>query len=631
MVSTDKRVLIITVEPELRYFLQQALNSAGFQVAAVRESAEALRLLLTEDHDLALIDLQMPEISGPHICRALRKHDKTRDLPIVMLSGKPLDELQLEQEKKNCGTEEFLIKPITGVDLQNMLERVFNRRPEKTGEKEQPIRDFTIPMLLHRFYMEQATGLLHLQHGNAKKVIYIKDGYPIFTRSNVLHECLGRMLVKEDRITQTDCDQSVELSRASGRLQGTELIEMGLLTPQELHEALIHQVTEKLLTTFAWRSGTWWFVPGKDFKGNVTSIKMTPATLIMKGIERFWTPTQLNDFLAPFRSDYIQQSTDPKYRFQDMQLSRRGQAVLTSCQGRETLEKILEEHPLARREVQKIMAALMISELVERHTIPAESAVDEEPQEEGEKVVDAKLRYKILDDYKRILGSNYFAALGIGENGSSAEARRAYYRLAKEYHPDRYLGSGLSREMTLKINEIFQYITQAYTVLSDVDTKARYVEELHHGPAKKLDINQVIEAEGAFQEGRALIKVRRYAEAAKIMKRAIELSPEEPEYMTVYAWALFKADADNPAIQNQALEVLLAAREMNSQNDLTHLYLGHVYQALNKERNAEKSFEMAVQANPDCTEALRELRLINLRREQPPQGKGLFKKFLKKD
>ena len=140
----------------------------------------------------------------------------------------------------------------------------------------------------------------------------------------------------------------------------------------------------------------------------------------------------------------------------------------------------------------------------------------------------------------------------------------------------------------------------------------------------------MIEAEGAFQEGRALLRIRRFSAAAKSLKRALELSPEEPEYMTSFAWALFKSAPENEEGQTQALEVLLASRELNPESDLTHLYLGHVYQAQKKERQAEKSFEMAVQANPNCTEALRELRLINLRREQTPQ-KGLFKKFLNKD
>jgi tetratricopeptide (TPR) repeat protein len=101
--------------------------------------------------------------------------------------------------------------------------------------------------------------------------------------------------------------------------------------------------------------------------------------------------------------------------------------------------------------------------------------------------------------------------------------------------------------------------------------------------------------------------------------------------MTCFAWALFKSSPERPGVQNQAMEVLLASREINPSLDLTHLYLGYVYQAQGKERQSGKSFELAVQANPDCIEALRELRLINLRREQAPQSKGLFKKFMKRN
>jgi tetratricopeptide (TPR) repeat protein len=302
--------------------------------------------------------------------------------------------------------------------------------------------------------------------------------------------------------------------------------------------------------------------------------------------------------------------------------------VFRRCRGRKTLEEILEDHPLARREVQALIAALLISELLEHHPEPQEG---EELVEEEVAFIDAKLRHKILEDYRRIMETDYFSALGITQQSDTGEARRAYYRLAKEYHPDRFLGSGLSAEMSAKINEMFQYITQAYTVLSDPAARADYLEEMVHGPKHKVDINQVIEAEGAYQEGRALLKVRRFSAATRALKRAIELSPEEPEYLTDYAWALFKSGPEIPQFRTQALEILLTARELNPGSDRVHLSLGHIYLAEGKERQAEKAFEMAVQANPDCTEALRELRLINLRREQAAQGKGLFAGLLKKD
>ena len=629
----NKNILIIDDDRDLRDFLQQALLAAGFQVDTADRGAIGLRKLLTEDFQLVLIDINMPEISGPNICRALRKHDNTRDLPVVMITATFHSPEQIAEAKNDYGADDILLKPFTGSDLQSLLERFFlqgGNTKKKDAPKIQPLSDYTIPLQLQQLYREKATGLLHLQRGDAKKIIYIKDGYPIFTRSNVLSECLGRMLVKEGVITQVDCDESVERSKESGRLQGTVLIEMGLLTPQQVHEALIRQVTDKLLSTFAWKNGTYQFVSGKNFKKNVTQIKLTPAALIMQGINRYWVPKQLDDFLYPFSEDYVKQTSNPQYRFQDIELSKRGEAIFKNCLGVKTVGSLLQQHPLARREVQKVLAALMISEMLERSTVPEQGVIDDMPESAEGGIIDEKLRRRILDDYKRIMDSDYFEALGLGRQCGPGEARKAYYRLAKEYHPDRFLGSGLSGEMSSKINEMFQYITQAYTILSDSDTCAGYLDELVNGPRKSIDINQVIEAETSYQEGRALLKVRRYKAAVKLLQRAIELSPEESEYMTFFAWALFKSAPEKLDIQKQAMEVLLASREINPSFDLTHLYLGSVYQSQEKERQAEKSFEMAVQANPNCTEALRELRLINLRREQAPQSKGMFKKFMKK-
>ncbi len=629
----NKKILIIDDDRELRDFLQQAFSAAGFQTETADRGSIGMRKLLTEEYHLVLIDINMPEISGPNICRALRKHDSTSELPVVMLTSVFYSPEQVTEAKNDYGVTAFLLKPFTGGDLQNLLEGIFaadGTIKKKIQEGIQTISEYTIPLQLQQLYREKATGLLHLQRGDAKKVIYIKDGYPIFSRSNVLSECLGRMLVKEGVITQVDCDQSVDRSKESGRLQGTVLIEMGLLTPQETHAALVRQVTEKLLSTFAWRSGTYQFVSRKDFKKNIIKIKLTPAALIRQGINRYWVPKQLDDFLYPFGGDYLMQARNPLYRFQDIELGKRGEAIFKDCRGTKTMQQVLQQYPLSRREVQKILAALIISEMLERSMEPIKGVVDDTVDGAETEIIDTKLRRKILDDYKRIIDSDYFEALGLSRQCGTGEARKAYYRLAKEYHPDRFLGNDLSSEMSIKINEMFNYITQAYTVLSDKDACAGYLDELVSGTRKSIDINQVIEAETSYQEGRALLQVRRFKAAAKLLQRAIELSPEESEYMTYFAWAQFKSDPEKVYIQNQAMEVLLASRELNPSFDLTHLYLGHVYHALQKDRQAEKSFEMAVQANPDCTEALRELRLINLRREQVPHSKGMFKKFMKK-
>lgn len=627
------KIMVIDDDQGLRSFLQKGLKADGYEVVTVDRGAVGLQKLLTEEFQLVLIDINMPEISGPAVCSALRKHERTRELPVVMMTALFHSPEQIAQAKAEYGANEFLLKPFTVPDLVSLINRLLPEAQPAESAVNEPvaINANSMPLLLHDLYGMKATGLLHLQRGEAKKIIYIKDGYPIFARSNVLSECLGRMLVRDGVITQVDCDASVERSRESGRLQGTVLIEMGLLTPQELHEALARQVTEKLLSTFAWQDGTSQFAPGKDFKKSVTSIQLTPASLILNGISRFWTPPQLEAFLHPLQNDYLKQASNPQYRFQDIELTKRGETTFSQCLGTLTLSQILDRHPLARREVQQILVALLISEMLETSTTTDEISAADMTSVHTDQPVDEKLRRKILDDYTQIMQSDYFAALGLNRQCATPEVRRAYYKLAKEYHPDRFLGRGLSQEMSGKINEMFQFITQAYSVLSDPKNCSNYLDELVNGPKKTININQVIEAETAYQEGRTLLKVRRYSAASKPLKRAIELSPEEPEYLTHYAWALFKASPENREAQKQAMEVLLASRELNPALDLSHLYLGHIYQVQGKDRHSEKSFELAVQANPNCTEALRELRLINLRREQASHSKGLFKKFIHKE
>ncbi len=658
-----KRVMVIDDDRGIRSFLQKTLYVKGYEVVVAERGASGLQKLLTGNFDLVFLDLNMPEISGQTICAALRKQEKTKNLPVVMMTAMFKTAQQIEDALKEYDASAFLLKPFTVAALFEVVEAQIGTASAAGAEpfdgkasqvKDEPTTDSAekkteppakveteplsgslskaeFPQLLHRLYKQKLTGLLHLQKNSAKKVIYVKSGYPIFVRSNILGECLGRMLVKDDVITQVDCDQSIENSKTSGRLQGTVLIEMGLLTPQDLHDALKQQVTEKLLNVFAWPEGLFRFVPQENFKKSVTSIELSPAGLILEGIRNYWEKERVEGYLRPYLTDYLKQAENPVYLFQDMGLSRRGEEVFAECLGDLTLESILTRHPLSKNEVQQVLAALIVSGMVIPQTTASRLDDDGRARRKADRPIDSELRKQILEDYKRIMPVDYFTALDIGHKSDSATVRRAYYKLAKQYHPDRYLGRGLSNDMENKVNEIFGHITQAYTVLSDPTTRTEYRDELENGPKAKIDVNQVIEAETSFQQGRSLLKIRQYRDAAKKLKISIELSPEEPEYLTSYAWAVFKSSPENPGVQNQALEILLASRELNPGLEETHLFLGHVYQALGKERQSEKSFEMAVQANPNCTEALRELRLINLRRGQPEPSRGMFKKFRNKE
>ena len=62
----------------MRYFCSRLCPRQEIRLKPQSGEGRGLRKLLTEEFDLALIEMNMPEISGPNICRALRKHDQTR-------------------------------------------------------------------------------------------------------------------------------------------------------------------------------------------------------------------------------------------------------------------------------------------------------------------------------------------------------------------------------------------------------------------------------------------------------------------------------------------------------------------------------------------------------------------------
>ena len=630
----SKRIMVIDDDRGIRNFLAKALAAKGMQADLADRGAVGLQKIIAGDYDLVLMDINMPEISGPALCRSLRNLEKTRDLPVVMMTAMFHSTEQIEQAKQDYGATQFLLKPFVVEDLYWLLDKFFPRvsaaAPVKPEEGQ--LDEFSLAALLNRMYGQKRTGVLNLRRGETKKVVYFKGGYPIFARSNILGECLGHLLVRDGAISAEDCDRSIQLSKASGRLQGTVLIEMGLLSPEQLHAALTRQVSEKLLTIFAWSEGGFQFTPATQFKKNVTEIDLSPAALIYQGVSRYWPPERLQKFLGEHRTHYLGPAKNPLFRFQDMRLSRRGETLFEECLGDLTLEQVLKRFPLSRREAQQTLAALLAAGMVIATAEPLPLDQRGKEKRRKEQPLDETLRAKILEDYNRILQADYFAALGLERDCSQQDARRAYYRLVKAYHPDRFLGQGLSQDMERKVSEIFQYLSHAYSVLSDKEASASYLDELVNGPKRAVNVSQVIEAESAYQRGKTLLRVRRYKEAGEYLHQAVELSAKEPEYLTHYGWAIFKAQPTQLEAQKRALEVLQASRDINPRMEHTHLYLGYVYRALNRERHSEKSFELAIQINPRCTEALRELRLLNLRKKQSGEG-GLFRKLLgrKKD
>jgi putative two-component system response regulator len=93
-----------------RRLLKAVLKTASYRILEAKRPAEALSLLGTERIDLVVVDLVMPELSGPDFCRILKSDRKTQFIPILMTTS--VQGAQNEVEGIQSGADEFLIKPL---------------------------------------------------------------------------------------------------------------------------------------------------------------------------------------------------------------------------------------------------------------------------------------------------------------------------------------------------------------------------------------------------------------------------------------------------------------------------------------------------------------------------------------
>ncbi|NIQ09693.1 MAG: tetratricopeptide repeat protein [Gammaproteobacteria bacterium] len=141
-------------------------------------------------------------------------------------------------------------------------------------------------------------------------------------------------------------------------------------------------------------------------------------------------------------------------------------------------------------------------------------------------------------------------------------------------------------------------------------------------------LETILEAETAFQKGMVLFRVKKYDEAEKAFAEALELNPNEAEYLMYQTWTAYKANPKATDVVINTRKNLMRAAELNPKLSQAHLYLGYICKDEGNEKEAQRRFERAIQHNPNCTEALRELRLMSMRKEKAGKDKkGLFGKM----
>ncbi|MBW1900560.1 MAG: response regulator [Deltaproteobacteria bacterium] len=84
--KVKKKILVVDDEPDTRIFISNLLDSDGFSPVLAKDKTEGLKKAIEEDPAVIIIDMMMPGESGIQMYRALKREEKLKDVPVIMLS-----------------------------------------------------------------------------------------------------------------------------------------------------------------------------------------------------------------------------------------------------------------------------------------------------------------------------------------------------------------------------------------------------------------------------------------------------------------------------------------------------------------------------------------------------------------
>ena len=196
----------------------------------------------------------------------------------------------------------------------------------------------------------------------------------------------------------------------------------------------------------------------------------------------------------------------------------------------------------------------------------------------------------------------------------------AHARLTKRFAQDRFRDP--SPNLRAMAEDLMVGLDEARGELDTEVARARYGAKRasdrarEQRPLDQDDGQRSMIAETEFQKGESLLAARDYPGALLCFGRAMEGFPSGGEYRSYYGWCLHLCHPENDLMLVEALEHCREGVALAKDREKPYLLLGRLYRAMGKTGAARKMFSRALQIRPQCVEAMRELRVMNMRRDK---------------
>jgi curved DNA-binding protein CbpA len=511
-----------------------------------------------------------------------------------------------------------------------------------------------LPEVIRKLYLGRKTGILHLAHSGVSKRIYFKKGSMIFANSDVNDDRLGEFLIRAGRIKRADFEMASKVMKETKQRFGKTLVEMGHIPADDMLGLVVEQIEAIIYSLFKWEAGDYRFEEKDNPVDEDIMLNLSSADIILEGIRRIEDPAVIRRCLGDTRG-ILRHSDNPLLLYQKISLNPSEGFVLSRVDGVSSVEEIASISPLGDeatfRCVYGLVSAGVLEIEVRRVTAPPRAAPEplEIPKPEAETLSRDKpkveapagpspeeqaIRDDIIAKHAALAQASYYELLGLTRAASDGEVKKAYYAVAKKYHPDRHHSPYL-QDIHGLLEELFMKITEAYELLSNPLERRRYDSNLRNeaprgeagfggptlpsGPARP-DPNEKM-AEIRYREGKRHFTEMHFFDAIQSLREAVKLAPNKAPYHRLLAQALVK----NPHWRKEAEEHFQKAVDIDHFDTESFAGLAEIYEAAGMSTRAQKMWQAVLDSDPQ--NELAKEKLFGKKKPSAVEGlKGLLRR-----
>ena len=205
-------ILVVEDEPAIQELIAANLQMAGHRVLRADDGEQALLRVREQVPDVILLDWMLPGVSGIQLARRFRADERTRDVPIIMLTAR--SEEVVKVAGLEAGADDYVTKPFSPKELMARIKAVLRRRAPQMTEDKVEVAGLVLDPLTHRV---SGNGQGIVLGPTEFRLLHFFMTHPerVHSRTQLLDQVWGDHVFVEERTVD------VHIRRLRGALEAT--------------------------------------------------------------------------------------------------------------------------------------------------------------------------------------------------------------------------------------------------------------------------------------------------------------------------------------------------------------------------------------------------------------------------